>query len=268
MPSRRPVAEPDLAPAIDRPTSGAPIAPTARPSTRPAARASARPAARPAGRRPREDDLLRAATQLFRRLGFHATSMEDLARALGMNRGSLYHYIAAKDDLLWRIVSGAMGELDRAVRPILTGPGPATERLRRAIAAHLRFAARSADALSILQIELRALSPERRATLIAQRDAYEAMWRAAIAQGIEDGEFRSVDVPLTGMTILSACNWFTQWFRPDGRLSEEEIAAQMADLFVRGLASPGLAATWPPARPQADGLPSAGDGTAARGDGR
>ena len=53
--------------------------------------------------RPREADLLATATRLFRARGFHATSMQDLAEALGMNRGSLYHYIASKDDLLWRV---------------------------------------------------------------------------------------------------------------------------------------------------------------------
>lgn len=209
-------------------------------------------------RRPRESDLLEAATRLFRERGFHATSMEDLARALEMNRGSLYHYIAAKDDLLWRIVEGAMAELDAAVRPILTGPGPASDRLRRAIAAHLRFAARSADALSVLQIELRSLPPDRRAALIARRDAYEAMWRRTIAEGVEAGEFRPLDVPLAGMTILSACNWFTQWFRPDGRLTEVEIAEQIADLFLRGLARAAA-----PGAPAKDG--SGSDGASSGG---
>ena len=58
--------------------------------------------------RPREAALHEAATRLFRQRGFHATSMQDLAEDLGMNRGSLYHYIEAKDDLLWAIVNGAM----------------------------------------------------------------------------------------------------------------------------------------------------------------
>ncbi len=163
--------------------------------------------------------------------------MEDLARAMGMNRGSLYHYIEAKDDLLWEIVAGAMDELDAAVRPVLTGPGPAATRLRRAIATHLAVAARSADALSILQIELRSLAPDRRAALIARRDAYEACWRQTIADGISAGAFRPVDVRLAGIAILSACNWFTQWFDPAGPLSVGEIAERFADLFLAGLAA-------------------------------
>ena len=57
--------------------------------------------------RPREAELLAAATRLFRQRGYHATSMQDLGEALGMNRGSLYHYINGKDEL----------QVDRLLRP-------------------------------------------------------------------------------------------------------------------------------------------------------
>ena len=185
--------------------------------------------------RPREAALHEAATRLFRQRGFHATSMQDLAEDLGMNRGSLYHYIEAKDDLLWAIVNGAMERLDGAVRPILEGPDPIPERLTRAIAAHLAFAAEHGDELALIQIELRALAPERRETLIGQRDAYEAAWREAIRQGVADGSIRAVDVPLASIAILSVCNWFTQWYRPDGPLEVPAIGQEFADLFLDGL---------------------------------
>ena len=188
--------------------------------------------------RPREAALHEAATRLFRERGFHATSMQDLAEDLGMNRGSLYHYIDAKDDLLWAIVSGAMARLETAVRPILEGTGAVPDRLGRAIEAHLGFAAEHGDELALIQIELRALAPERRAILIAQRDAYEGAWREVIRQGVGDGSLRPVDVPLASIAILSVCNWFTQWFRPDGALGVPAIGGEFADLFLDGMRAP------------------------------
>jgi AcrR family transcriptional regulator len=182
--------------------------------------------------RPREAELLRVATRLFRTRGFHATSMQDLAEALGMNRGSIYHYIASKDDLLWAIVSGALDRLSDRVAPILEADEAAATRLRRAIAGHLAFAAEHGDELSLVQIELRSLSEERRRLIVARRDAYEARWRQVIEDGIADGALRSTDVRLTGIAILSACNWFTQWYREDGPLTVDQIAAAFADLFV------------------------------------
>ena len=182
--------------------------------------------------RPREAELHRAATRLFRERGFHATSMQDLAEALGMNRGSLYHYIESKDDLLWSIVSGALDRLDDRVRPILESDSSGADRLRRAIAAHLAFAAEHGDELSLVQIELRSLSADRRRSIIDRRDAYERRWRGAIKAAIGEGSLRPTDVRLAGIAILSACNWFTQWYRPDGSMSVDEIATSFADLFL------------------------------------
>jgi len=182
--------------------------------------------------RPREAELLRVATRLFRTRGFHATSMQDLAEALRMNRGSLYHYIESKDDLLWSIVSGALDRLCDRVEPILDADAAAAVRLRRAIAEHRAFAAEHGDELSLVQIELRSLSEDRRRQIVARRDAYEARWRAAIHEGVAAGALRSTDVRLTGIAILSACNWFTQWYREDGPLTVGEIASAFADLFV------------------------------------
>jgi AcrR family transcriptional regulator len=182
--------------------------------------------------RPREGDLLRTAIRLFRERGFHATSMQDLAEGLGMNRGSLYHYIESKDDLLWSIVSGALSQLDERMRPILESADPGRDRLRRAIAAHLAFAAEHADELSLVQIELRSLPPERRLAILERRDAYERLWRAAIEAALAEGSLRPTNARLAGIAILSACNWFTQWYRPDGAMTVEEIAAAFADLFL------------------------------------
>ena len=185
--------------------------------------------------RPREAELHAAATRLFRQRGFHATSMQDLGDALGMNRGSLYHYISAKDELLWAILTRALDRLEERVLPILAAEAPPADRLTDAIREHLRVAADHADELSLIQIEWRALDRARQAEMIRRRDAYEARWRGALEAGIADGSLRSFDVRLAGIGILSACNWFTQWYRPGGASSVDEIADAFAELFLGGL---------------------------------
>ena len=71
--------------------------------------------------------------------------------------------------------------------------------------------------------------------LVGQRDAYEAAWREAIRQGVADGSIRPLDVPLATIAILSVCNWFTQWYRPDGPLDVPAIGQEFAGLFLDGL---------------------------------
>jgi AcrR family transcriptional regulator len=189
----------------------------------------------PVPSRPREAELHAAATRLFRQRGFHATSMQDLGEALGMNRGSLYHYISAKDELLWAILTRALDRLEERVLPILAAEAPPIQRLTDAIREHLRVAADHADELSLIQIEWRALDRARQAEMIRRRDAYEARWRGTLEAGIADGSLRSFDVRLAGIGILSACNWFTQWYRPGGASSVDEIADAFAELFLGGL---------------------------------
>ena len=151
--------------------------------------------------RPRERELLATTTRLFRQRGFQATSMQDLGEGLGMNRGNLYHYIASKDDLLWTILTGALDLLEARVESVLTD--------------------------------------ERRRQMIQRRNAYEDLWRAALNDGITSGQLRpDIDVRLAGIGILSACNWFTQWYRPDGPMSVDQIADGFIALFLQGLESP------------------------------
>lgn len=152
-----------------------------------------------------------------------------------MNRGSLYHYISAKDELLWAILTRALDRLEERVLPILAAEAPPVDRLTDAIREHLRVAADHADELSLIQIEWRALDRARQAEMIRRRDAYEARWRATLEAGIADGSLRSFDVRLAGIGILSACNWFTQWYRPGGASSVDEIANAFAELFLGGL---------------------------------
>lgn len=185
--------------------------------------------------RPREAELLATATRLFRQRGYHATSMQDLGEALGMNRGSLYHYINGKEELLSAILDRALDLLEARVLPVLDGDGTPIERLTAAIREHLQVAADHADELSVIQIELRALDRDSRRRVIARRNAYENRWRAVIEDGIADGSLRPFDVRLAGIGILSACNWFTQWYRPDGRLSVDQIAEAFGELFLGGL---------------------------------
>ena len=188
--------------------------------------------------RPKHKELLNAAVRLFRQRGYHATSMQDLAEAVGIQRGSLYHYIDGKEDLLWEIMDRTMTQLFGAVEPAARSAAPAGERLTRAVAAHLKVAAALPDELTILHVELKSLSPERRRRMLELRDRYEALFRGIVHDGVARGEFRRINLKAAVLAVLGACNWFTQWFRASGQLSHEAFAAAFADLFLTGLREP------------------------------
>jgi AcrR family transcriptional regulator len=187
------------------------------------------------GRKRQIEDV---ASTLFSERGYSATSVRDIARALDMQGGSLYAHIASKEDVLWNIVSRAAERFHAAVRPVANGTESATERLRGMARAHVRVITDDIEHATVFLHEWRFLGPERRAAIARQRDAYEAYFRAVIAEGMCNGEFRRADPKMAGLGILSSLNGIAQWYRPDGPLAPDTIADAFADLFLHGLSAP------------------------------
>src|SRR6476469_5143928 len=184
---------------------------------------------------PRKEQIVQTAGSMFSRQGYHATTVRDIARELNMQGGSLYAHIDSKEDMLWEIVERAAAQFLAAAQPIAALPLPASARLRRLLAAHVDVVTRNLDNATVFFHEWRFLSPPRRARIGAQRDAYEALFRGVIQDGIDAGEFPDADARMGALLVLSAGNWLYQWYRPDGALSADAVAAQMADLLIAGL---------------------------------
>ncbi len=184
----------------------------------------------------RRKDILRAAGQLFSRRGYHGTSIRDIAAAIRLQGGSLYAHISSKEELLWEIVDEAAQAFLSSVEPIVRSERPPMEKLRLAVAAHLQVVTERQDAAVVFNHEWKALSPRRRADILARRDAYEALFREILREGIEAGVFRAdLDVPLITRFILTALNGVAVWYRPMGPLSPEQIAEAFTDWAIRGL---------------------------------
>lgn len=184
----------------------------------------------------RREQILHTARQLFSDRGYHATSMRDIAEALGIQAGSLYVHIRSKEDVLFEIVDRCADQFLRALAPVLESPRPAPERLREALRAHLQVMARNLETATVFFHEWKFLDPERRQAVIRKRDEYEAGFRRIIAEGVAAGAFRPVDVRLAACAVLSMANWFYHWYSPAGPLSAEEIADRFADMILWGLA--------------------------------
>ena len=187
---------------------------------------------------PRRLQIEDAASALFRERGYAATSVRDIAGALNLQGGSLYAHVASKEDVLWSIVSRAADRFNAEVAPIATSPAPSAVRLREMIRAHVSVVTSAQKDAVVFLHEWRFLSQARRDQMAQRRDAYEALFRQVIADGMAAGDFRPVDPRLTTVAILSALNGIPTWFSSDGPLTAPEIADQHADLFLAALSRP------------------------------
>ena|SRR5436190_4906550 len=185
---------------------------------------------------PREQQVRAAALRLFRDKGYHATSMRDIAAEVGINKGSLYSYIRSKEDLLIPFFERAMGLLLVEIEAISANQSlTPTERLKRAIKAHVLNVTENLDVLTVYLSEWRQLTADSLTTVRQQRERYAALFLAIIEDGIKRGEFRALDPRISALGMIGTCNYLFRWYRPDGRLEPEQIADELTDMLLHGV---------------------------------
>jgi AcrR family transcriptional regulator len=169
---------------------------------------------------PREDQVRAAALRLFKEKGYHATSMRDIASEVGINKGSLYSYIRSKEDLLIPVFEQAMGVLLTQIEAVAADTAlTPTERLQRAIHAHVTVVADHLDILTVYLSEWRQLGADSLTTVRLQRERYAALFLAILQDGVASGEFRQMDTRIVMLGMIGMCNYLFRWYRPDGRLA-------------------------------------------------
>jgi AcrR family transcriptional regulator len=181
----------------------------------------------------RTDDIRAAALELFTRHGYAATTMADIGAAVGMRGPSLYKHVASKQDLLVQIMTGTMDALLGAHRAAVATTTDPVERLRRAVDAHVRYHARHRLEAFVGARELRSLAEPHREAVLARRAEYEQGFRGLVRDGVEAGRFTVGSVRIASYAILDLGMGIAAWYRPDGELSENELAWQYTDFALR-----------------------------------
>jgi AcrR family transcriptional regulator len=181
------------------------------------------------------DDILDAAAQVFSQKGYHAASMQDIAGAVNLRKGSLYHHVSSKQEILVDLLDRALDLLIERISRVLAQPLGPEEKLRQAMRVYLEIFAEHADLSAVLLLEHRSLEPALHSRHIPRRDRFEGMWRELIREGKQSGIFCSASPSLAARALLGVMNWTITWYRPDGKLTPAEIADQFADLLLSGL---------------------------------
>src|ERR1700759_733003 len=138
----------------------------------------------------RREELTRIAARLFAERGYQGTSLADLAEELGVQKPSLYHHIASKEDLLWE-GAGEGAEAFHAALDSIPADARATGRIRLALRGHLAVVAGQLDVATVFVREWRHLSGERRERFTAERRRYEERGRDLFREGVEQSELRT-----------------------------------------------------------------------------
>lgn len=172
---------------------------------------------------------------LFAQRGYHATGLTELCEANGLGKGTLYHYIGSKEDLLAAIHDRVMDEVMAGADRVASAGGSPSAQLSSLGDELLDVIHRYPDHVWVFLHEFPALTGERAERFRVRRREYERRVETVLRAGIESGEFRDVDPRLTALAWLGMHNYTYLWLRPGGPLTARDVAKPFADLFIRGV---------------------------------
>ena len=182
------------------------------------------------------DDVIDAAGRLFASRGYHATSMRDLGRELGLHGSSLYSHVTSKEDLLVEVVERGAERFQLSAERAVSQSSDPKRRLQALIAGHLDVVLDHPDEVKTFLDEARSLDSGSRRRIIAARDRYEQSFRSVIADGSSSGAFGSdLDPKLTAIFILSILNATERWFH-HGPLDRPALKSELTAFVERSLA--------------------------------
>jgi AcrR family transcriptional regulator len=198
------------------------------------------PARRPANNKKREREIIDAAAEIFHRQGYADTSVQDVADAVGILKGSLYYYIKSKEDLLFRVLEEVHEDAHGIVEEVSAMEAPPLERLAAYFRAHVEYNTRNLTKVAVTYHDFGLLSGERRDKIVKERQFFERFVVGLIKEAQETGDVRpEVDARLAAYSALGMANWVYTWYRPSGKTSPEELAQLISEMIVGGLRAAG-----------------------------
>ncbi len=186
----------------------------------------------------RFEDIVLIAGELFSERGFNGTSLKDIADAVGVLKGSLYHYISSKEDLLYEVIkvgSEGLAENMRLCDHFASSPA---EQLIAFCYAHIVLNAvpdRIHRGIVIIQ-DAKHLAPDKREQIFAERDAYQAYLRSIISRGMAADIFDAgIDQRISSFTILGVITSYIRWYKPGGPITPHDLARDSAAFVIASL---------------------------------
>ena len=199
----------------------------------------------------KREAVVRAAAQAFNERGFHNTSLDDIAGALGVTKPTIYYYFGNKEQLLFECFRAGLEPIRSGFEAVEHSNAPARERLDEVVRNYARAIA-SEFGWCMVRAEDHDLGPDLRRQINALKSEIDQGIRRLLLAGIEDGSIEPCDTKMTAFALAGALNWIAHWYRANQPMTPAEVADAYVKVFETGLLPRGPSAVGPPAL-RADG---------------
>jgi AcrR family transcriptional regulator len=184
-------------------------------------------------------EILRTAARLFQQRGYDATSMNDVAAALKLSKGGLYHHFQSKDEILYEIMNHAMEiTQERVLNPVRSIADP-EERLRALIRLHIEVVLSPRDReITVMLHENHPLPPALRKRINIRKKDYIHFLESLMTEVQNKAKNQTrgkVSPRAAAFALLGMINWIYQWYKPEGELQAQNLIPQFTDLIFGGI---------------------------------
>lgn len=177
--------------------------------------------------------LLQTAAHLFRSQGFDRTTVRDLASAVGIQSGSIFHHFKSKDEILRAVMEQTILYNTALMQAELADVTGVRERLLALIRCELQsIMGGTGEAMAVAVYEWRSLSAQGQAQVLAVRERYEQLWLQVLGEA-RDAGLLCGDLAITRRFLTGALSWTSTWFKPQGSMSLEQLADQALKLLLK-----------------------------------
>lgn len=170
--------------------------------------------------------------------GFHAASVREIGDRLGISQSSLYYHAKSKPQILVDLNERFMRRLLHSLEEIAVQLLPPPAKLRAVISQLVSVTAQYQAEVTVVLQERGSLPARHLKPIQKQRDRIDEILDEIIQCGVDTGDFRTLDVPLTRLALTGMCNWAYAWYHADGRLQPDQIADYFGSIFLEGISSP------------------------------
>jgi AcrR family transcriptional regulator len=179
------------------------------------------------------ETVIESALQVFAEKGFHGASMRGIAAVARTSQSNLYNYFDSKDGLLKFVLETTAREIAESLEAAeRTADEDPAAQLEAAVAAYVRFVIEKPLASMVGITEFRYLSGDDRTSVVVERDRTEAVFRRIVQAGIDAEAFNVLDVGFATRAVVTLCNSMSSWYRPEGRLTADDIRVRQTDLAL------------------------------------
>ncbi|HUU81099.1 MAG TPA: TetR/AcrR family transcriptional regulator [Acidobacteriota bacterium] len=181
------------------------------------------------------EEIRRVTAHLFARKGYHTTSMREIARELGMDKSSLYHYFKSKEELLFKLANDAIDDCLTTLEQICSADIPPEDKLKKVLRFYILYYAGDQEGLILMANELNSLNEEYRSILIKKERRYVELIKDILNELADQGKIKHIHSSIATFAFFGMVHYTINWYHREGSVGLDELADLFVEIFTKGI---------------------------------